>query len=149
MGFLLAALGTIVPGLPGVAFIVLALIAHKMILPDTFSWTTIGIVGALSILSWVVDFLGGVVGAKMGGATKYGLIGATLGGFFGIFFGLPGLILGPFFGAILGDLYAKRTRLMELLKSGGGASIGFFISLAARLVILVVISVIVTVAAFV
>jgi uncharacterized protein YqgC (DUF456 family) len=149
LGFILASLGTIIPGLPGTLFIVIGIITHKIILPETFSWWTVGVVVALSFTSWIVDLLSGVLGAKIGGATKFGLIGASVGGFFGIFFGLPGLIVGPFCGAVLGDMYAKRTELLQLLKSGGGASVGFVFSIIARLVILLVIAVIITIAAIV
>ena len=148
-GFILASLGTILPGLPGSLFIVIGIVTHEFLLPDTFSWWTISLVIGLSFASWLVDLFSGVLGAKIGGATKYGLIGASIGGFFGIFFGLPGLIIGPFVGAVVGDVYAKRTELLQLVKAGGGASLGFVFSLIARFVILIAIGIILTIAAIV
>ncbi len=146
VGFGLAGLGTIVPGLPGSVFVVLAVIAHKYLRPEVFSWWTVGIVIVLAVISWVVDFLGGIWGAKLGGATKSGLIGAAIGGAIGIVFGLPGLILGPFLGAICGDIYAKRTDYIQLFKSGMGAATGFVIALIARFALLLAQALVVVVA---
>ena len=145
-GFILALLGTILPGLPGSIFIVAGAIGHLYLVPGMLSWTTIIILAVLALVSWVADFFGGALGAKLGGATQAGLVGATVGGALGIFLGLPGLIVGPFIGAVVGDLYAKRTDIAELLKSGGGAAVGFFISLFLRLGVLFVQAIVVLIA---
>jgi len=136
LGFLLAGMGTVIPGLPGSIFVVIAVVAHKYLRPDVFSWWTVGFVAVLAILSSIVDIMGGIWGAKLGGATRSGLIGAAIGGLIGFTFGIPGLILGPFLGAICGDIYAKRRNYMELLRSGAGAATGFLISLIARFALL-------------
>ena len=136
--FVLAGLGTILPGLPGAVFVVVGVIVHKLIMPDVFSWLTVGVLGTLAVVSWAVDFFAGLAGAKLGGATKAGLIGASLGSLSFFIIGFPGLIVGPFFGAILGDLYAKRRDFAELFKSGIGAAMGFFISVFVRFVILII-----------
>lgn len=136
LSFVFAAMGTILPGIPGAVLVVFATLVHKWILPQTFSWTTIWILIFLAVLSWLTDFFSGVLGAKIGGATKAGLIGASLGSLALFVIGFPGLIVGPFVGAIVGDLYAKRTDVTALLRSGTGASLGFFISVVARLAIL-------------
>lgn len=147
--FFIGSLGTILPGLPGATIIFIGVIAHKFLRPETFSWMTVGIVGALALISWIADFLAGVWGAQLGGATKKGLIGAAIGGFLGIFWGIPGLILGPFCGAVIGDIIAKRDEFYALMKSGIGASLGFFISLALRFIILLIIAIVITVAVIV
>lgn len=146
LGFVLAFAGTILPGLPGSIFIVIGAIAHMYLVPGMITWTTIAVLGALAMLSWGADLLGGAMGAKLGGATKAGLIGATLGGLFGLVLGLPGLVIGPFIGAIIGDIYAKRRDILALLRSGSGAAAGFFISLVLRLLLLLVQAIVVLVA---
>lgn len=138
LGYLLALAGTIIPGLPGALFIVLAVLLHKFLLPEIYSWWAISILIVLAVLSWVVDFLAGIWGARLGGATRSGLWGAALGGLLGLPFGFVGLIMGPFFGAIIGDLYERRRDLVQLLRSGGGAALGFMISLVARFFLLFV-----------
>jgi uncharacterized protein len=137
LGFILAAVGTIAPGIPGAAFAVIGIFIHKLILPEMLTWWTFIIVVILAVVSWVVDFFAGILGAKIGGASRYGIIGAALGGFLGIFFSLPGLVIGPFVGAILGDLFAKRKDILSLLRVGSGAALGFVISILTRIVLLV------------
>lgn len=149
LGLFLGALGTILPGLPGAALIVVGAMIHKWLLPGVLSWWTIGALAVLAILSWIIDIAGGLMGARLGGASRAGLIGAAIGGFVGLAFGLPGLVLGPFVGAIAGDLFAKRRDLAGLLRAGGGAALGFVISLVLRLVILVVMAVTLVVDVFV
>jgi len=137
VGVVVGALGTVIPAVPGAALVFVSVLIHKVLLPETFSWATLVVLGVLTGLSWAVDFFGGaVIGSKLGNATPQGLIGATVGGLFGIPFGLPGLILGPFIGAVAGDLYANRRKISELVRSGVGATFGFFASLILRVVLL-------------
>lgn len=147
VGFVLGSLGTILPLLPGATFIFLGVLLHKLILPTTFSWWIVGVIGILALISLAVDVLGGLLGAKLGGATKMGVIGGGLGGLVGLFFGLPGLLLGPFCGAMIGDLIAKRRELALLLKSGFGTTTGLVISLAARFLLLIVMMLVICFAA--
>lgn len=146
VGLILAAIGTIVPGLPGAIFLVVAAVMHKLLLPAVLSWWTVLILSLLAVLSALVDFLGSYYGAKLGGATRYGLIGAALGGLLGFPFGLPGLVLGPFIGTVAGDLLAKRREITKLVRSGTGAALGFVLSLAARFLLLIAMAVVLLVA---
>jgi uncharacterized protein YqgC (DUF456 family) len=66
------------------------------------------IIGVLGVLSWVADFVASLLGAKRVGASPQGLVGATLGGAFGLFLGPPRMILGPFVGRVGGELIARR-----------------------------------------
>lgn len=142
IGYFLAVVGTIVPGLPGALMIVIAVWAHEYFRPETYSWISHALLIILALLSWALDFLAGIWGARLGGATKAGLIGAMIGGLVGIPFGFIGLILGPFFGAIAGDLYGRRRDVMQLLRSGGGAALGFVLSLLGRFGLLLAMAVV-------
>lgn len=73
-------------------------------------WVLLSIV----VLSLVIDFVAAALGAKRSGASRFGLIGATVGSVFGLFGGVPGLVLGPFLGAFAGELWARR----ELERAG-------------------------------
>jgi uncharacterized protein YqgC (DUF456 family) len=140
LSFVIAALGTLLPGIPGSVLVVFAALFFNWVNPGYFGFWVLGALVFLALLSWLVDFLAGILGAKLGGATKFGMIGAGIGGLFVFFMGLPGLIVGPFLGAILGDLYGKRTEIEALLKSGAGAAFGFFISVILRFLILMMIA---------
>jgi len=72
---------------------------------ETIGWSLLLTFAILTIVSLVLDYLGGVIGAKKYGATRWGLIGSIIGGIAGFFMGgIVGLIFGPFFGAVLFEL---------------------------------------------
>ena len=85
---------------------------------ESISWVLILIFGVLTILSVILDYFGGVIGAKKYGATRWGLIGSVIGGIAGFFMGgIVGLIFGPFFGAVLFELIFGKD-LTSAFKSG-------------------------------
>ena len=125
--------GTVLPVLPGVAFIFLGLLLAAW--ADGFQRVgamTLAILGILTALSVAVDFLASALGAKKLGASPRAVAGATLGALVGIFFGLPGLVLGPFVGAVAGELSANRP-LLHAGKAGLGTWLGLLLGSVAKL----------------
>lgn len=101
--------GTILPVLPGVPMVFLGLWLAAWV--DDFSRVGGGVLwllGALALVSVLIDLLASLLGARRAGATRGGLIGAGVGTVVGLFFGLPGIVLGPLAGAILGELMYRR-----------------------------------------
>ncbi len=131
-------LGTFIPIIPGAVFIVLAAVAHYFLFgmeESRFSvWSFIPM-GLLLILSVVVDYVSGALGAKYYGATKWGAIGAIVGGIAGIFFPFPGLIVGPLVGAFAGELIFARREWQAATKSTWGTVVGGLTGMAFKLVI--------------
>jgi len=77
------------------------------------------------LLTLLLDFLAPMIGAGKNKASKWGLIGTSLGLIVGLLvFGIWGIIAGPFIGAFLGELVANRP-VGQALKSATGAFIGF------------------------
>ena len=73
---LLGLIGTVVPLLPGTTVILAAAVGHHFLLPGrSVGWWTIGALAVLTVLSFVVDFVSGAVGAKYFGATRWGALG--------------------------------------------------------------------------
>ncbi len=106
---------------------------------ESISWSLVLIFGVLAILSVVLDYFGGVIGAKKYGATRWGLIGFVIGGIVGFFTGgIVGLVFGPFFGAVLSELIFGKD-LTSAFKSGVGTLVGFLGGVIVKLVIGVVI----------
>jgi uncharacterized protein YqgC (DUF456 family) len=127
--------GTVLPVIPGalVVFGGLFLAAWA----DDFTrvgWVAISIIGVLGALSWVVDFLASVLGAKRVGASPLALLGATLGGVGGIFLGIAGMILGPFVGAVIGELLA-RGGPAKAAKVGLGTWLGLLVAAVLKVVL--------------
>ena len=125
--------GTVVPALPGVpmVFAGLLLLAWSTGF-EPVGLGTLGVLGILTALSILIDFLAASLGAKRLGASQRAFWGATLGAVVGLFFGLPGIILGPFVGAVSAELSAGRGAV-QAGRSGYGAWIGIVLGTAAKL----------------
>ena len=124
---LVGILGTILPMLPGVALIFAVILAYgwwEGFQVITFNYLLI--LGLLTVLSALLNYLSTVMGAKYFGSTRAGLIGAFLGVFVGIFIFPPlGIIIGPLAGAFIGE-YIARQDANRALRAGIGAVIGMF-----------------------
>lgn len=122
-------LGTVIPMLPDTILIFAGAFLHRLMLGPvhSVSWTTVIVLGILTIVAHGLDFLSGSLGAKYFGATRWGAMGGVLGAIVGLFFGLPGVIVGPLAGVLLGELVggrglapATRSTLGTLLGTGAG-----------------------------
>lgn len=101
-------------------------------------WITVLVLGVLTLLTVVSDYIIPVLGVRWFGGTPYGRKGSMLGTFAGLFFMPWGLILGPFVGAFVGEIIGK-SNVRGALKSGLGSLTGFlcgtFFKVAVGLVI--------------
>ena len=90
--------------------------------------------GVVTLLTLLLDYLAGALGARSFGATSAGVIGSVLGAIIGlIVFNVIGMMVGIFGGAVLGELYRGRdTR--DALRSGWGAFLGFLAGSAFKVV---------------
>ncbi|HTJ79946.1 MAG TPA: DUF456 domain-containing protein [Rariglobus sp.] len=125
--------GVVVPLLPGTTLILLAMIIHKLLLPDALSWAVIGWIACIWAVSVVVDFIGVILGTRLFGGSKWGMAGAGGGAFIGMFFSLPALLLGTFLGAAAAEKFAAKKTGRDSLRAGVGATVGFLLSTAGRL----------------
>lgn len=97
--------GSVLPALPGVPLVFGGLLVAAWI--DDFervTWLPLIVLGLLTAVSFVIDFVATALGAKRVGATRLAIVGALLGTLVGVFLGIPGLILGPFVGAVAGEM---------------------------------------------
>lgn len=107
---------------------------------QTFGWWVLGGCLALAAIGEIIEFVAGAAGAKKGGSSTRGMVGALIGGIAGIFifaslfsivpfvgtlFGaFLGSILGTFLGAIIGELTAEQSTIKGSMKPAIGATIG-------------------------
>jgi hypothetical protein len=126
--------GVIFPLLPGTTLILVGMVLHKILLPDSISWSTLVWIGGIWLVSVVVDFVGVLFGTKLFGGGKWGMAGAGVGAVVGMFFSLPVLVLGTVFGAVSAERYIAKKTPGASLRAGAGAAVGFVLSTVGRLV---------------
>lgn len=77
---------------------------------SVISTGTVIVFGIVTLLAWLVEYLGSVLGARFGGGGRYAMWGSLLGGLAGIMLiGPIGLLLGVVIGVLLGALYEGKT----------------------------------------
>ena len=102
--------GVVIPLLPGTTLIFVAMIVHKLLLPGDVSWMVIGWIAGFWLLSVIVDFGGVLLGTRLFGGGKWGMVGAGGGALIGMFFSFPMLLLGTVLGAVQPRLPPRRRR---------------------------------------
>jgi uncharacterized protein len=136
---LVGLVGTFLPALPGPVMIFLGAVFHvtastyALKNPDAgMHWVGFSVLTVLLALAIFVDFASSVVGAKYFGATKWGSIGALVGGILGLFFSLPGLILGPIIGALSFEMMFAKREWKPAAKSSWGTLLGTGVGLIVK-----------------
>ncbi len=119
--------GTFLPILPGTTLILAGCAIHYFALgleSSGLSWIGLAIITVLYVISVIVDYLSGAIGAKWFGSTKWGIWGAIIGGIIGLFFSLPGIIIGPILGVFLFETLFAGKKLAEAGNSTVGTVVG-------------------------
>jgi len=124
--------GTLLPLIPGIPLMMggmlLAAWAGDFV---RVGWTTLAVLGGLTVLSLVIEAVAAALGAKRVGASRAAVVGAAIGALVGFFAGFIGLIIGPFVGAMAGELLA-RGREARAVEVGFGAWLGFLVGTVAK-----------------
>jgi uncharacterized protein YqgC (DUF456 family) len=127
--------GAVMPVMPGAALVLAGTVLGAWIdgLQRVGGWT-VGVLVALALLSWVLDYAAGVLGAKKVGASKQALIGAALGTVLGLFLGFVGVLVMPFVGAAAGEYLARRDH-RAAARVGVATGLGLVVAMIAKVVI--------------
>jgi uncharacterized protein YqgC (DUF456 family) len=127
--------GSLLPLLPGTTLIAVAALVYQGGLAGAdrrLGMGTIwGLFGLLA-LSYLIDFMASLWGAKRFGASRLGMVGGLLGLGVGFFFNLPGLLLGPPLGVISGELLSGRP-LPAAFRVAWGTVVGTALGAVFRL----------------
>jgi len=127
--------GTVLPALPGTAFVLAGIVLAAWI--DDFSRVgpvTVGIVAVLAVVAWVLDYVAGLLGAQKAGASRQALVGAAVGTVAGLFMGLVGVLFMPLVGAAVGEYLARRDE-RRAVHVGVATWLGLMAGLIAKVVI--------------
>jgi len=137
--------GTFLPVLPGAALVFAGMLLDAWI--DHFQrigWITLTILGALTVLVFLIDVVAALFGAKRVGASRLAITGAAVGTVIGMFFGIVGLLIAPFMGAFIGELVA-RGRMEPAARVGLATWLGMAVGALAKMaVVLAMLGVFVT-----
>ena len=125
--------GTVLPALPGLPLV----FAGMALAAWAGDFQEVGVpmlvlLGLLTVLSLVVDFLATMLGAKRVGASRLALVGSVVGTLVGLFFGPIGLFAGPFLGALVGELIHGR-QIHAAAKVGLGTWVGIVVGTVLKL----------------
>ena len=138
IGALLAVIGLaglLLPVLPGAPLLFLGLFCAAW--AEDFRYVglwTLLLLAVMAGLTYLVEFLSSILGARSFGGSRRAMAGAAIGGIVGLFFGIPGILLGPFVGAVLAELSLQRT-LDQASRAGFGTVVGMALGVAGKLAI--------------
>jgi hypothetical protein len=125
-------IGCLVPVLPGPPLSFLGLIFLHLSRFGQFTTPMLIVLGAITVIVTVIDYIVPVWGTRRFGGSKYGTRGATVGLIIGFFLGPLGIILGPLIGAFVGEMIFKDD-LDYAFKAGIGSLIGFLTGIGLKL----------------
>lgn len=128
-------IGSVVPILPGATISFVGLICAYLTDDSTISQTTLWVWGIITAIICIVDYILPGYFSKVFGASKAGIMGATIGVFVGLFMGPIGIILGPFLGAVAGERLNQNRSLGEAIKVGFGSLISFIVGTGLKLIV--------------
>ena len=126
--------GCILPIIPGPILSFCALMLLSWIKNwQIFSQTFLIVMGVLTALLIMLDYVAPAWGAKKYGASRRGLWGSAIGMIIGIFFIPPwGMIVGAFIGALVGELASGKSS-RKALRAGWGILIGNVLGIGLKL----------------
>lgn len=127
--------GTVMPALPGPPLVLLGILLAAWI--DRFakiSGLVCAIVSVLALAAIAIDWIAGALGARRVGASKWAVIGATVGAILGVLSGFWGLLFMPLVGAAIGEFIARQD-LLRAGQVGLATWIGMLLGTVAKLAI--------------
>jgi uncharacterized protein YqgC (DUF456 family) len=132
----LGVLGSVIPLLPGPPLILLAAFVYALATHfEKVTGMILGILGLLTLLSLTLDQVAGSFGAKRFGGTRWGMLGAFVGGVTGFLWGgIIGIVIGPFVGAAVLE-WVRGKDLKASSRIGLGTLVGFLGGAVGKLVI--------------
>jgi hypothetical protein len=128
-------IGTVMPALPGPPLVLLGILLAAWI--DRFakiSGLVCAIISVLALAAIAIDWIAGAMGARRVGASKWAVIGATVGAILGVLSGFWGLLFMPLVGAAIGEFIARQD-LLRAGQVGLATWIGMLLGTVAKLAI--------------
>lgn len=129
--------GCVLPVLPGHLILLIAAIAHRLMLgaDSGLQWWSFVILVVLMAISQTFEMISGAAGTKWFGGTRWGAAGALVGSIVGLFFLPFGLLVGPLVGAFVCEMAFARKETKPAAISGVGSVVGVLAGMGFKIVI--------------
>lgn len=99
------------------------------------AWWGFGILVLLMAISQIFEMVSGSLGSRWFGGTKWGALGALVGGIVGLFFLPFGLLLGPLIGAFGFERLFAKKEIRESAVSGVGSMVGTLVGIVVKVMV--------------
>lgn len=134
------AIGCVLPVLPGHLILLIAAIAHRLMLGENsgLHWWSFVVLVLLMAISQTFEMLSGAAGSRWFGGTRWGAAGAIIGSLVGMLFLPIGLLFGPLIGAFVFEIAFARKQPKPAIISGVGSVVGTLAGMGFKIVIGVV-----------
>lgn len=135
---LVGLIGCVLPVLPGHLILLFAAIAHRLMFGaegSGLAWWSFLILAVLMTISQAIEMLSGAAGSKWFGGTKWGALGAFVGGLLGLFFLPIGLLAGPLVGAFGFEIAFAKKETKPAMVSGVGSVAGTLVGIVVKVII--------------
>jgi uncharacterized protein YqgC (DUF456 family) len=124
---IIGVIGSIVPVLPGPLSSWIGLFIFSNVTDVVVSGKLILICLIIAIGIFILDYIIPIYTSKKFGASRYGIIGASIGIILGLFFAPFGIFVGAIIGSVTGEMILNKN-FKKSLKSAFGVFLGFIIS---------------------
>lgn len=114
---------TMIPTFPGNMYMFILTLVYALLTQfDTLPPWSLAVFGGITLLSMLIDYSSGIIGAKVGGASRMSLLIGLLGLFVGLIIFPP---FGAFIGLFLGVFVAEIIQFKDEKKALKAASYSF------------------------
>ena len=120
-------IGSVIPVLPGPLSSWIGLFLFSMISDVQVNTTLLVTTFIIALIIFILDYILPIYTSKKFGASKYGIIGASIGTITGLFIPPFGIIIGAIIGAISGELLLNKN-FKKSFKAGIGVFLGLIVS---------------------
>ena len=120
-------IGSVIPVLPGPLSSWIGLFLFSMISDVQVNTTLLVTTFIIALIVFILDYILPIYTSKKFGASKYGIIGASIGTITGLFIPPFGIIIGAIIGAVSGELLLNKN-FKKSFKAGIGVFLGLIVS---------------------
>ena len=131
--------GAIAPAIPGPPLCLIALTIVYFFFPGSVSTLILIVMLVFCLIAATLDYFAPMLVTKLGGGSKYAMVGSTIGIIVGLFFPPWGIIWIPFVGAFIGELIAN-FKIGKALKVAFLSFLSFMLTVGFKLIICSVIA---------